>query len=452
MRPALLDLLACPLSAQPLRLEVLAGDGQEVAYGLLSSDAATYPLVGGIPVLRGGDDHVVELLRSDRHEDALVAAVFAALPPSGGERVAATLAALGPTRRAGLLLRERLATRTSARRREALLGGGLDPHRALRHVYLESPARSPEALNYFTYRFGLPRHFVGLAYAEAGPDGDGPVLDLGCGAGHVTWGLRQRFAGRPVVACDLDLLLVLVARATVPGVDAVCADATALPFRDAVFEYAFSSDVFSFITRKASAAREVARVLLDGGELHVTSVINALQTHTFAGEPLPPDGWRQLFAELRPQVLPDTLVLDRYLRGEGLPAPGEAAPADVDGARVLSLRARRGGDVPEGSAALTEPPHGRGVLGVHPLFVPAPPADGRLRYTRRFPSPGFAADNADILRYLPEQVAVTVDDVAAARDGTVTPAVRDLIRQGAVLGYPPDYPGERWPGWSAAAT
>ncbi|HEY8339362.1 MAG TPA: methyltransferase domain-containing protein [Egibacteraceae bacterium] len=451
MRPALLDLLACPLSAQPLQLEVLAGDDADVTYGLLSSDAATYPIVAGIPVLRGGDEDAVALLRAGRHEDALVAAAFAAVPPSGSERVAATLADLRPTRAAGRGLRERLAARATARRREALLGDGLDPRRGLRYVYLESPARSPEALNYFSYRFGLPRHFVGLAFAEAAPDGDGPVLDLGCGAGHLTWGLRQRFPDRQIVACDLDLLLLLNAASVVPGLDAVCADATALPFGDVVFDYVFSSDVFSFITRKASAAREAERVLVDGGELHVTSVINARQTHTFAGEPLSPEGWRRLFAGVGAHVLPDALVLDRYLRGEGLPTPAEVSADDLDTARVLSLRGRRGGAVPEGSAPLHEPPHGRGELGVHPLFVLAPPADGRLRYARRFPSAGFAADNADLLRYLPEEFTVSRDDVAAARDGEVTPPLRDLLACGAVLGYPPAYPGERWPGWSGAA-
>lgn len=68
MRPALLDLLACPLSAQPLQLEVLAGDDADVTYGLLSSDAATYPIVAGIPVLRGGDEDAVALLRAGRHD------------------------------------------------------------------------------------------------------------------------------------------------------------------------------------------------------------------------------------------------------------------------------------------------------------------------------------------------------------------------------------------------
>lgn len=446
MRTSLVDSLICPLTGQDLALEVLVGDDDTVEYGLLASEAGTYPVVAGIPIFREGSAHLVSLLREGRHEDALVAAVSSTVPPSGAQRVAEVLASLRPTRALGSGLRGMLGRRLHAVRRNSMLPAGFDAFAALRHVLLESPARSPEGWNYFAFRFGLPRHFVGLAFIEAAPPGDGPVLDLGCGAGHLTWGLRARMPHRTVVACDIDLLLLLVARSYVSGVEFVCADATALPLRDRLFEYALSSDVFSFITRKATAARELERVLAPGAEVHVTSVINALQSHTFAGEPLTPDGWGRVFQHFQHHALPDSAVIVRYMAGEGLPSPDAVPAEELQSARVISLRGRHGAPVPFGSSDLSAPPHARGVLGVHPLFVPESSPTGVVRYVRRTPSEGFAADNADLRRYLPEAFTVRVEDVAAAREGRISDAIEALVGSGAVLGYPPDYPGPRWPG------
>jgi SAM-dependent methyltransferase len=436
------------LTQQPLRLEDgSGGSSDEIEYGVLAGESTAYPVIAGIPILLEGQQDLVDRVRAGQRGEAVTVAAFGGLPQSGLGRLADVVAGLRPTRRLGQVLAEWTRDQAVRRGREALLPGRLDAIGGLRYAYLESPGRSQEAYNYFTYRFGLPRHFVGLAFLEATASDRGDVLDLGCGAGHLTWGVRTRWPARTVVACDTVFLLLLVARSFVPDVDFVCADATALPFDDRRFGFVFSSDVFSFITRKATAAREAERVLDDGGELCVTSVINALQRHTFAGEPLSPEGWSRLFDDLDHYLLPDPAVLANYLQRRGLPSPAEVSREDLHAARVVSLRGAKGQPVDSASLALDGWPHARGVLGVNPLFVADPVADpGEVRYRRQFPSEGFAADNPDLRTYLPEAFAMRRDDVAAVQQGRVPAAVEGLVGCGAVLGFPPGYLDDPWPG------
>ncbi len=94
----------------------------------------------------------------------------------------------------------------------------------------------------------------------------GMVLEVGSGAGHTSAWLRS--LGVPVVAMDQshESLRRLRARTDVP---AVAADATALPFRDAVFAAVLADGVLHHTAHPATALRETVRVLRPGGLLFV---------------------------------------------------------------------------------------------------------------------------------------------------------------------------------------
>ncbi len=87
----------------------------------------------------------------------------------------------------------------------------------------------------------------------------GPVLDVGCGPGHVAAYLADRV---PVVGVDLSPRMC--AHASVP----VCAgDMTALPFRSRTFSalVCFYAVIHLDAGERAAAYREFARVLVPGG-------------------------------------------------------------------------------------------------------------------------------------------------------------------------------------------
>ncbi len=101
------------------------------------------------------------------------------------------------------------------------------------------------------------------------------VLDVGCGTGR----LAERLAGAPavrrVVGCDFSAgmlahaaeRLAPAARAAPGRVALVRGDATRLPFADAGFDAAVSTEAFHWFPDQDAALRDLYRVLRPGGRL-----------------------------------------------------------------------------------------------------------------------------------------------------------------------------------------
>ncbi|WP_312936314.1 class I SAM-dependent methyltransferase [Pseudomonas sp.] len=109
-----------------------------------------------------------------------------------------------------------------------------------------------------------------FALLQAALDGQGSarVLDLGCGAGHVSFHVAPLVA--EVVAYDLSqsMLDVVAASAAERGlgnITTTCGAAERLPFDDASFDFVFSRYSAHHWSDLGVALREVRRVLKPGG-------------------------------------------------------------------------------------------------------------------------------------------------------------------------------------------
>lgn len=99
------------------------------------------------------------------------------------------------------------------------------------------------------------------------------VLDVGCGTGTLALLAKRSAPGAQVVGIDADAEMLAQAR-TKPGAHGIRFDegmADELPYDDSSFDKVLSSLVFHHLQRpvKEAAAREIARVLRPGGELHL---------------------------------------------------------------------------------------------------------------------------------------------------------------------------------------
>jgi SAM-dependent methyltransferase/uncharacterized protein YbaR (Trm112 family) len=393
VRSDLLGLLRCPATGGALSLDVLERDGDHVRYGVLRSEAAEYPVLAGVPVLLPGHDESVALVRQGLPADAAAAALVRQLDPSRLGRLAAALEVVPGGAAPGRALARRDRHRLRAALTPLLDAAAADPFALVRLGFSGWGGRNPEAVHYFNARVGTPRHLVALAAAEAAGAG-GPVLDLGCGVGHLTWWLDQRFGDGRTVGVDLSLFELWDANRT----------SSSGKFFFACFGLVLSSDVLSFVAGKWAVAREAARVLAPGGTLAFAAVKSSLGRHVYAGMPLSPDGWGALAGDLPHRVFADDRVLARYLAGLGMDGDDAGDVSTSPTVTLLAGAAHAGDGRDWGSAG--EWPHACGPLGVNPLLRLVEEHDGTLVYRRRFPSPSFEADNVPVADYLPEQVEV----------------------------------------------
>jgi ubiquinone/menaquinone biosynthesis C-methylase UbiE len=117
--------------------------------------------------------------------------------------------------------------------------------------------------------------FKELLVEQAAPAPGHRVLDLGCGTGTLAIQVKRRQPDAEVVGLDADpeMLERARAKAGVAGVELQLDEgfSTELPYEDGSFDRVLSTLFFHHLDPepKAQTAREVARILRPGGELHV---------------------------------------------------------------------------------------------------------------------------------------------------------------------------------------
>ncbi len=118
---------------------------------------------------------------------------------------------------------------------------------------------------------GLIDHFA----VDAGELEQARVLDLGCGPGVSSFVLAQALGERAqVTGLDISSRMIGHARGLherryphLRGLRFTCADALALPFADASFDFVTGHSFLYLIRERGQALREIARVLSPGGRL-----------------------------------------------------------------------------------------------------------------------------------------------------------------------------------------
>jgi len=117
--------------------------------------------------------------------------------------------------------------------------------------------------------------FKAMLIDQAAVERDHRVLDLGCGTGTLALLVKASEPGAEVAGLDADpeMLAQAGAKAERAGVDLELTEgfSTELPFEDASFDRVLSTLFFHHLDPepKRRTAREIARVLRPGGELHV---------------------------------------------------------------------------------------------------------------------------------------------------------------------------------------
>jgi ubiquinone/menaquinone biosynthesis C-methylase UbiE len=123
---------------------------------------------------------------------------------------------------------------------------------------------------------GMPeKRFKGQLIAQASIEPGQRVLDLGCGTGTLAIEVKRDEPRAKVAGLDADPEILDQARAKAERagveIDLTEGFSTALPYKDKTFDRVLSTLFFHHLDPepKRETAREIARVLKRGGELHV---------------------------------------------------------------------------------------------------------------------------------------------------------------------------------------
>ncbi|MEO3843221.1 methyltransferase domain-containing protein [Streptomyces sp. CNZ287] len=154
---------------------------------------------------------------------------------------------------------------------------------------------------------------------------EGPVLDLGCGAGRWTGVLADTVGAERVVALDATGPMLSMLRARLPGVPAIRSGAAPLPFKDASLGAVLCWNALQAFPDPPAAVAEVGRCLRPGGTFTVMTFRNSddpvyrhfVAAHTPAEyrvgpRPFDPDTLKELLADaglrIREEWGPGTFV------------------------------------------------------------------------------------------------------------------------------------------------
>ncbi len=421
MHTSTFDILRCPYCGG--RLELVRSSfnetsGDDIVNGILGCQCCVFPVVDGIPVmhLQPNATAARELVERRRPAEARRAMFGLDAVPAIAERVDTLVASADAT---------------------------------YRHI-VEAFGEHLEG-GYFLYRFGDPTFVVGhaLVRAVAGTvlRGGGRAVDVCGGSGHLTRSLMDLSAPPPVLA-DLYFAKVWLARRfTAPGCEPVCCDGNSpMPFARGVFRFAMCSDAFMYIWTKRQFVLDMLRLIDDrstgarAGAVMISHTHNQCTWTPSHGQPLTPDGYRNLFENEQPRVFGETGLFADVVRGGPLDLSRVDSEKTLEAEQALAVLASRHPDVFRPHPL--DPPAVRpaGEFVVNPLYAAETP-DGApvMRYRLRFPSDDYEQEYGACREYLPGEVSISREHLAELRVGRVPPGAADLVRRRVVVDIPLRY-------------
>jgi SAM-dependent methyltransferase len=440
MRPSVLQLLRCPFCLGKFKSTIALADqiSTNGGYDVLSCACGRYPVVAGIPVLKKDkpNEKTIALIEAGQYCEALLVALRHRFP-----RLLCSKIPLFPYRAAHFL--------------EGLLG-----QRKLREweeqarVMLTEQSRHVTARDliyfllmgqgedYFFFRFSQPRYLTALSLVSIIRQPMKPVLDLACGAGHVTRSLVHQAKNQQVIGVDQNFSALYIAKYWIaPEADYVCCDSTSLPFQDDCFSAAFCSDAFHYFKNKALSSRELRRITRDRGIIVLTWVHNVLLRRPYDGCPLPCKEYQALVDDIPHLILAESDLLACYLKKQGPPLAFQADLTHLNQQPTISIIASHSEqEIFRDYEIFNDWPHAQGQLRLNPLYEEEGRDEfGKIRLRRTFPSAFYEEDHAECKEYMPEKIEIGSEILTDLECGRRTQEMEKLIEQFVLVGMPGRY-------------
>jgi hypothetical protein len=166
------------------------------------------------------------------------------------------------------------------------------------------------------------------------------------------------------------------------------------------------------------------------------------------GQPLTPDGYRQLFETLEPRLFAEAGLFADVVRGGPLDLTRRDDVQTLEAAPALTIAASRHPGVFARHALVPPPGRPRGEFRLNPLYVrvdaPAT-ADDRTgnaaatRFRLQFPSDDYEQEYGACREYLPDAIAIPPSSLQALDRGEVPADLSDWLRRRVIVDLPKRY-------------
>ena len=454
MNKLLLDALRCSFCFG--KFTVTTGDEQSDnwEYAVLRCYCTRYPVVAGIPIIRKGvlgakgenTRTISQFIESGQNQEALLAM---AMPPEPAiaELTPAWVQQLPQVKGMGgaRSLFGRVALSQWTECAQEFLKAGPEGKTAKDYLdfhFLQSGMKK-EQYNYYINRFGQPRHLAALSLMTLIESPRKPVLDFGCGFGHLTRHLPRRVGHQPIIGADRDFIRLYVAKKFLaPDVLYVCCDGDdSLPFIDAFFSVIYSSDTLYTVTNKVVCSKEIQRVTDSAGLIVVAGIRNGLvEPRKYSSMPYHTYG--ELFDPLPHRILANTDVLNRYVNKCGPALTHSSEKQTLDNEPWFSIVATKREELLVDRGPFADWPHAEGQLELNPLYKPVGDlgrGTGETRYRHTFPSSWYEYEDGDCRKYEPDSVSISAQILKDLSSRKRTADMEDLLAHCVIVGIPDQF-------------
>jgi hypothetical protein len=156
------------------------------------------------------------------------------------------------------------------------------------------------------------------------------------------------------------------------------------------------------------------------------------------GQPLSPDGYAALFETLEPRVFGELGLFADIVGGGPLDLSRRDDPATLDANPALTIIASREPRVFARHPLPPPAPKASGELRLNPLYVLQPEGE-RVRLRLTFPSEEYEEEYGACRQYLPEELTIDRETLAAIDAGRLSAELLDLLRRKVIVDLPNRY-------------
>jgi hypothetical protein len=181
--------------------------------------------------------------------------------------------------------------------------------------------------------------------------------------------------------------------------------------------------------------------LIDGpgppGAIVISHTHNQLTWSPSHGQPLPPDGYRDLFETIEPRLFAESALFADVVSGGPLDLSRRDPPDVLNADAALTIVATRDEAVFR-RHPIDRPSAVRGEYRVNPLYE-VRREGSRLELRLGFPSVDYEDEFGACRQYLPERTSIDVEDLERLQAGGAVPELADLVRRRVIVDLPKRY-------------